>query len=261
MEVLGIHPGQIEVFILVFARIASIIMLVPVFGSEDVPLAAKAGLSLLLAVLVFPNVSTSYAGPMSFALPQFTVAFLKEIFIGICIGYTATFLFVSVQFAGLLIDRQMGFEMVRAVDPTTQEEVTFSGQFQMIVFTIIFLVINAHYFLILAIQKSFELIPLLGAKLPAETISFFMSGLVGNVFEISIRLAAPVFIVLFITTLGLGVVARTVPQINVFFVGLPIQITVGIVTFIIALPILATIFRAMTQQMIEDVWKILYILA
>mgnify|MGYP000638226547 CR=1 FL=1 len=261
MEFAGISAGQIELFILVFARVASLIALLPVFGSEDIPLQAKAGISFFLAVMVFSPATVAYAGQAAFSLPLFIFAFVKEVFIGIVIGFAASFLFVTVQFAGLLIDRQMGFELVRVIDPTTQEEITFSGQFQMIVFTLIFLLVNGHYFLILAIQKSFELIPLLGVKVPAGELAQFMSGMVAHVFELAIRLSAPVFIVLFITTLGLGVIARTVPQINVFFVGLPLKIGVGVISLILALPLIATMFRALAQQLLEDVWKLLYLLA
>jgi flagellar biosynthetic protein FliR len=261
MEFLGISSTQIQLFILVFARVATMIAMLPVFGSEDIPLAAKAALSFYLAMAVFPVALSAYSGPQSLTVASFIFALTKEVFIGIVIGFASSFLFIMVQFAGFLIDRQMGLEMIQVIDPTTQEEITFTGQFQTIIFTIVFLVTNAHYFLILAIIKSFDIIPLLGVSVPADRIASYLTGMTASVFEIAIRLSAPVFVVLFISTITLGVIARTVPQINVFFVGLPMKITVGILTMAIALPVLVNIFRTMVDNMVQDIWKLLYLMA
>jgi flagellar biosynthetic protein FliR len=261
MEFLGIGSGQIELFILVFARIATMIAMLPVFGSEDIPVFAKAALAFYLALAVFPSATGAYPGPETFSFAPFLLAFIKEVFIGIVIGFASSFLFIIVQFAGLLIDRQMGLEMVSVFDPATQEEITFTGQFQTILFTIIFLLINAHYFLILAIIKSFQLIPLLGVSVPADRIAMHLSQMTASIFEVAFRLSSPVFVVLFISTIMLGVIARTVPQINVFFVGLPMKISVGIITIAITLPVLVNMFRGMIDRMMQDIWTLLYMMA
>jgi len=166
-----------------------------------------------------------------------------------------------VQFAGLLIDRQMGFAMVSMIDPTTEQDVTFSGQFLLVIFTMVFLITNSHYFLVLAMQKSFELIPLLGVGVPSNSLLSYFGAMAGGLFVLSIQLAAPVFVVLVLSSIALGIIARTVPQINIFFVGLPLKIGVGVITIVIALPALSGIFRALTQRLVEDIWKLLYLMA
>ncbi|MBD3390419.1 MAG: flagellar biosynthetic protein FliR [Chitinivibrionales bacterium] len=261
MSVATIDIEHIQMFILVFVRVTAMLSLLPVLGSQNIPVQLKAGFAFLLSVLVFPLATLDYAGQTTLALPLFVVSIIKETFVGIVIGFATTFLFAAVQFAGLLIDRQMGFALVRLVDPTTQQAVTFSGQFQLVLFTMVFLLMNGHYFLILAIQKSFELIPLLGVQVPAGNLAAFFSGMVANVFVLAIRLAAPVFVVLVLSTLGLAVVARTVPQINIFFVGLPLKIGLGIITTFIALPVITNIFKAMTHNLIEDIWRLLHLMA
>jgi flagellar biosynthesis protein FliR len=261
MDFAGIHPDQINVFILVFVRITAIIVMLPVFGTDFLPIQLKAGFSLLLSILVFPFVMAHLHGPVAFSIPLFVLGIAKEVFVGVAIGFASTVLFAVVQFAGMLIDRQSGMSMVELIDPTTEMEVTFTGQFLFLIFMIVFLVTNCHYFLIIAIQKSFEVIPLLGVHIPSDRLAGFLTDMVGNIFGLAIRLSAPVFVVLFLTSLGLAIVARTVPQINVFFVGLPLQISLAIITTMITLPILTTIFRRAVDLMVQDIWKLLYLMA
>ncbi len=252
---------QIQVFLLVFVRVSAIIALLPVFGSPSVPLMLRAGFSFLCAIILFPHVPVNSVSEIAFSLPNFVVMVLRELFVGITIGFASSMLFAAVQFAGRLVDTQMGFAMVQLVDPFTSAATTVTGQLQVLIFSIIFLLINGHYFLLLAVQKSFEIIPLLGGHMPGGSVANLMVTMVGNIFTLGIRLAAPVFSVLVLTSLSLGIVARTVPQINIFFVGLPLKIGLGITTMAIVLPALAMIFRDMVDLLIRDIWKLLYLMA
>ncbi len=261
MNLADLTSEQIQFFLLAFVRITAMVSLLPVFGANSVPIQLKAGFSFLLAMLVFPSLSIAAPAPETLNAPMFVFSIVKEIFVGLVLGYATTFLFAAVQFAGHLIDTQMGFSLVRVIDPFTESQVSTTGQLQILLFTILFLVINGHYFLVLAIQKSFETIPILGASLPAGNLARYFSGLVGNVFSVAIQFAAPVFVVLVLTSLSLGIVARTVPQINIFFVGMPLKIAVGIGTFILVLPALALMFQGVVKAMLEDIWKLLYLMA
>ncbi len=253
---------KIQIFLLVFVRITAIISLLPVFGSSSVPFQLKAGFSFLLAILLFPLLPPVTPDQiLSFLLPNFLFMVVKEVFVGITIGFASTFLFATVQFAGRLLDTQMGFAMVRLMDPFSDAPATVSGQFQVLVFSILFLLINGHYFLLIALQKSFDIIPLLSVNMPSENVADFLISMTADIFTLAIRLAAPVFTVLVLCSLSLGIVARTVPQINIFFVGLPMKIGVGIITLTIVLPSLAAIFKTMVENIIRDLWKLLYLMA
>ncbi len=251
---------QILTFILAFVRITVMIGLLPIFSSRNIPVQLKAGFSFLLAIILFPFVQIDLESTFNFTIPIFVFMMIKEVFIGITIGFAASLLFAAVQFAGRLIDRQMGFALVQLVDPFTDAASTVSGQFQIIIFTIIFLLINGHYFLILAIQKSFDVIPIFHAQMPSGKMAAFLTTMVADIFVLAVKLSAPVFTVLLLTTVSLGVVARTVPQINIFFVGLPLKIGVGVITLIIALPALSLIFQGMVDALMRDIWKLLYLM-
>ena len=257
----NITSEQVQVFLLLFVRVLAMVSLLPFLGSQSVPVQLKAGFSFMIAIILYPNVPVLAAQELVLNIPTFVFMVVKEIFVGITIGFATTLLFSAVQFAGRLVDTQMGFALVQIVDPFSNTEATVTGQFQILIYSIIFLLVNGHYFLLLAVQKSFELIPLFGAQIPGSDVAGYLASMVANIFLLAVRLAAPVFAVLVLTSLSLGIVARTVPQINVFFVGLPLKIGLGVVTLAIVLPGLAILFRSMVENLITDIWRLLYLLA
>ena len=113
----------------------------------------------------------------------------------------------------------------------------------------------------MAIEKSFEVIPLLGVARPLGKLAAFLTQQTGNIFVIAFKMSAPVFVTLMITQVSLGVVARTVPQINVFFVGIPLNIAIAFGTAIIVLPDLVVLFKDIFDRLVQDIWRLLYMMA
>jgi flagellar biosynthetic protein FliR len=253
----------IEAFLLMFTRIVTIVALLPIFGSSTIPVQLKAGLALILTALVFaPTVGIHPLHiPGGFNGALLIVLMVKEVVVGLAIGYASVFLFAAVNFAARLVDTEMGFAMVDLIDPFSEDTVTAMGQLWIIVFTIFLLLINGHYFFLLAIQKSFELIPILGVHFQAGPIASHFVDMVGNVFVLAIKMSAPIYVALIMTEMALGVVARTVRQINIYFVGLPMKIMIGIGTAVIAFPMLTGLFRKIFEGLLQDIWSILYMMA
>jgi len=264
LSALMISFEHIQYFLLMFVRVMTMVLLLPVFGANYVPAQIKVALALILT-------SALFSVQLTIGLPQidaanlsaglFFLLVIKEAVVGLIIGFASSFLFTAVNFAGRLVDTQMGFGFVELTDPMSEESITVIGHFKVILFTILFLLFNGHYFLLLTIQKSFEIIPLLGAVFPADNLVAYFTMLVVNIFILGFKLAAPVFVVLILTMIALGIVARTVPQMNIFFVGLPLKIGLGMITTIIVLPMLASLFRRMSEALIQDIWKLLYMMA
>lgn len=215
----------------------------------------------MIAILVFPFVGIPDAITQDFNIAMFVVSVMKELVIGMTIGYTSLFLMAAVQFAGRLIDTQMGFAMTQVVDPFNNSPTTVAGQFQILIYSIVFLMINGHYFMLIALVKSFEMIPLFGMHMPTESMLEFFITISTRLFFLAFKLAGPVFAVLTLGSLSLGIVARTVPQMNVFFVGIPMKIGVGLMVLGFALPSMTIVFRQMTTILVEDLWKLLYIMS
>jgi flagellar biosynthetic protein FliR len=260
MSFINISIDQIEIFLLVFTRITAILLLMPIFGSDAIPMQLKAGLCLIVAVILFPIVKI--ASPVEpVGLIGFAFLVVKEVFIGLTIGYATTFLFAAVQFAGRILDSEIGFAMVELIDPFSNTMVSATAQLQILLFSVLFLLINGHCFMLLALQKSFEVIPIFGAKLALGGLVTHFIRMGGDIFVLAIKLAAPVFLVLSLTSMALGIIARTVPQINIFFVGLPIKIFLGLGLMAVVLPVLADMFKVIVNGLMEDIWKLLYLMA
>ena len=261
MDLAAITANQIQMFLVIFMRTVTMIALLPVFGSQSVPLQIKAGLAFLISIIIYPAVMHQGGAVFSTGTGPFVLIIVKEAFVGIIIGYCASLLFSVLQFAGYLVDVLTGFSFVELVDPFSDTSVSIFGQFNVLIFTIMFFLFNGHYFLLLAIQKSFEVIPILGVHIPAGKLSSFLITAVGNIFVLGLKFSAPIFVTLLLTQVALAVVARTVPQINVFFVGIPLNIVIALSTAIIVLPGLATMFKKMIDLMMQDIWKLLYLMA
>ncbi len=263
MNGLMVSLDHVQFFLLMFVRVVTMVLLLPVFGNNSIPAQLKVALSLLLTIALF---STQLAAglppaPSNLSTGVFVLLVAKEAMVGLAVGFAASFLFTAVQFAGHLVDTEMGFGFVEMVDPFTDQSVTALGQMQVILFTILFLLFNGHYFLLISIQKSFELIPLMGAHFPGDQMSVHVTGMISDIFVVAFKLSAPIFVTLLLTEIALGVVARTVPQINIFFVGMPLKIFVGMGTTVIVLPMLATLFRRLVEALMQDIWKLLYLMS
>jgi flagellar biosynthetic protein FliR len=232
---MNISLNEIELFILIMARITAIFVLFPLFSSPSIPLPAKVGGSFFVAVLLFPLFSDTVI-----SVPKQTIPFLlmlsKEVLVGLVLGFVALTLFAGIHVAGQLAGMQMGFAIVNAIDPQTQQNVSIIASFQNLIATMIFLSINGHLFLLSGIKKSFEVIPLMGLSYsPALNTQIIKIG--ADIFIVGIKIGAPVITALLLTSVALGIMAKVFPQMNVFFVGLPLKIGLGITVVALSLPL------------------------
>ena len=250
MNLFSLSLPQVQAAILVFIRIGAILIAAPLFGSRNVPLQLKAGLSLVLAMVIFPV--AGFQEVYLTGIPSLITAMVGEVLIGVIIGFTARLIFSAVQLAGQLVGFQMGFGIVNVIDPQTSTQFSIVAQFQNIMTLLIFLALDAHYWFILAISSSFELIPPLGFCFTNSLMEAIVS-LSCGMFVIAAKVAAPVIAVLLFTSVALGLIARTVPQMNIFIVGFPIKLAIGLLGVGFSLPLLSVMLRNLFQKMGEDI--------
>ncbi len=241
LNVFGLSTAQFETMLLVIVRVSAMLALVPIFSQTQVPHLVRFGLAFLLAFVIARTVPVM--APLG-GLGDLTVAILAQVFVGVVFGFVAFLLFTGIQFAGEIIDVQIGFAVVNIINPITSQNVTVIGEFQLALATLLYLAADAHHALIAGIAGSFQLVPLPFAGAPelvaGDVMRFFAQSLF-IVFEI----AAPVAIALFLVNVMLGLMARVAPQMNVFVVGFPIQITVGLIMLIVSLPLLGAVFPSL----------------
>jgi flagellar biosynthetic protein FliR len=252
-------PAHIEAFILVFLRVSAIIVLMPVFGDLVVPARIKAGLALILAVLIYPSVSI----PEIIANTDNTIlTFVRmggEVLAGAVIGFSARIIFAAVQMAGELMGTQMGVSIANVIDPITSMQVSIIAEFLYLIALLVFLIIDAHHIFIAALSESYKTVPMLGVHF-GGSLAREMLLMTQSMFVTAIKISAPIMAVLMFINVSLGIVARTVPQINVFIVGFPLQIAAGLVFLGLSIPFLVTLLSWDFQGMATDVKKILNLL-
>jgi len=226
---------QAQTFFLIFLRVSAILITIPVLGDASVPVRVKAGLALLIAMLLFPVVQVQ-ASKAGFDLFSIFLRMAGEIFIGVVIGFTARLIFAGIQLAGQLIGFQMGFAIVSVIDPSNSMEVSVIAQFQYLIALLLFLYMDGHHVFLYAIADSFRVLPPLDFRITGPLLDALLH-MVGNMFVVAIKTGAPIVAILFFLSIGMGLIARTVPQINIFIVGFPLQIAIGLIGFGLTLPL------------------------
>lgn len=227
---------NVSLFLLIFSRWAGMIMLAPVFGARGVPNMVKIGLTAGLSIIMYPLIQASNP-QIPDALLLYAALVIKEVLVGLVIGLLSYFITAVIQGAGQLIDLQMGFSMGGEIDPFYGVQSAMMGNFQIILAIMLLLATNAHYYLIAAMVKSYAYIPLNPAGL---TIGLdFIVNLISSVFSLSIQLALPVMGAMLIADIGVGLLSRAVPQLNIFSVIFPVKIIMGFVILMLSVPFFA----------------------
>ena len=231
-EIIQNHWG---IFLLILTRTSGIFILAPFLGSMNIPMYIRAGSAFAFAVVLFPVISAGQMVSLPESLIGFTAAILMELFVGWLIGFVGYLAFSSIHFAGSLIDMQIGFSVANVIDPTSGQHVPLVGSFLYNLALIIFLVTNSHHVVIAALFKSFEMIPINGVSVDLS-LTNIITNFVAGIFVSGLKIALPVLFAVLLTDVGLGILARTMPQMNIFVVGIPAKIVIGLVVLSIALP-------------------------
>ena len=246
--------SQLQIFLLVFIRMASVFMTAPLFGSRNVPVMTKVGFAFLVAFIIYPVLDHSVILPTHAMTYGFYM--VNQIIVGVIIGYASYMIFAAIQLSGQIIDLQMGFGIVNVIDPMSNTQVSIIGQFQFILGVLIFLSINGHHVLFQAMTDSFRIVPLTRVGVTEETATK-LADLFFNMIVIAFKIAGPATLALFLTNVTLGFIARTIPQMNVFLVGLPLNILVGLAAVMVSLPIIVNMFNSLLTDMWNDIYYLM----
>jgi flagellar biosynthetic protein FliR len=220
-------------FLLVLARLGGLVLAAPVFGHALVPVRVRAALAGVLAVVLTPAITPAH--PLPTTLWGLAGAAAVETALGALIGFVAQLVFAGVALGGQLAGIQMGFGLANLVDPSTHAQVTIIAEWEQFVALVVFLVLDVHHLLLQAVLASFRVAPPGGVVLAGAGLQTVFD-IAGDVFGVGVRIAAPVLIVLLMTNAALGVLARTIPQLNVFVVGFSVNVGVGLVVLGASLP-------------------------
>lgn len=243
---------EIQMVCLVLCRIFSFIATAPLFSQKGFPTAAKLVLGGSLTVAAVPLVSQ----PQTFGLVIFMLVVLKETLLGLAMGYLSQLVFQAVIMAGSLIDFQNGFSMGQAYDRTMEVSSSQYGRVYYWLAIAVFFAANLHLRLFRAVLESFKLVPLGSATLTAGTIKGVVI-LTGKTLTLAFDVAAPLIIAVMVIDIVLGILSRSVPQMNVLMVSLSLKSTVGLLIFLLLLPNVLDLLGQVIPQSVEYLLKFL----
>lgn len=226
----------------------------PVFGHGAVPVRVKIFVSILLAYALVGLIPQPL--PPHITEPaMLMVAVIIEVLTGVVIGFAAQFIFWTIQFAGEVIGYQMGLTMAKVFNPLEGSHSNPVGRALSLTFMIVFLVLNGHHHILQALMASFEVVPLAGAHLASG--GPLLLKWTGTLFISALRIAAPFMTTIFLVDLALGVFARVAPQADLFSMGFPLKILIGMGMVIIFMQNFIPIIPEMTAQVLSDVLEMI----
>ena len=216
-------------FMLVVFRMAGIFMISPMFGSNLIPVRVKALLSVVLAFCVYPMLPPQPVVHLSLMTLPITLG--SEMLIGLVIGFGASLPLIAMQLGGLMMGQQLGLGFAQVVNPEYGENTDVFGQMLFLTALTVFILLNGHHALLTTLVHSFSSVPL-GGYMPGADVVQMITGLLAAMFELAVRVAAPLLCLVFLETVAMGFIARTVPQLNILSLGFPLRIIIGLMLVI-----------------------------
>ena len=248
MEILNIiDPIEFRTYALVLIRISIVLFLFPIFSSNVFPRRLKMGFALVASLLFYTVVDLDLNQfPMS--VPATGLLIIAETLIGLTLGLCIRIFLGSVQLAGQVIGFQMGFAMINVVDPQTGANVSIMDQIGYWVCVVVFLLLNGHHIIFLAVIDSFELVPI-GFFMFQEAMMIKILDLAAQLFFLAVKIGAPVIASLTFVSVGFGLMAKFSPQMNVMIVAFPLKIMAGLLLFGLVIQIILIVTQAYLKEL------------
>ncbi len=226
---ISLLPALGAAFMLVFARIGAMVMLLPGFGEGFIPVRVKLAIALLLTLIILPLHRAAYHVDMQSVAPL-AVLLVHEIIIGVVLGATARVTLAALHVAGSIIAQQLGLGFVTSVDPTQGQQGALMGNFLTLLGIALLFATDTHYLVVAALNDSYKIFSP-GELMLSGDVAALATRAFSGAFKIGLQLSAPFLVFGLVFNIGLGVLARLMPQMQVYFVGVPLSILIGFMIF------------------------------
>lgn len=237
-----------------FVRILAFISTEPVLGNRSVPFRVKIGVSLLIALLVAPAVSTPASIEVVSGFGLLILA--QQILVGVAMGFTARIVIAAAEMAGQMAGLQMGLGFAVFFDPDNSGQVPVVAQFYGLIATLTLLATNGHHLILQALAESFRVLPITAEPLSAvgfRTVVYWGT----KIFEMGVMMSLPIVGALLVANVGLGILTRAAPQLNIFAVGFPVTLSLGFLMLYFSLPLIVPMIDSLAQEGIAVIMRIL----
>lgn len=255
----GILITHFMIFLFVFVRITAVLTTAPLFSNKAFPILAKLGLSLILSYLIFVFMSKDYIH-LEISIWFIVINVIKEIITGALIGFSVNLVFYAISFAGTLIGFDIGLGMAQIFNPSEEISNNVLGEYLYILAILVLIIINGHHYIIRAITYSFTIIPL-GHYTINERVYEFIIKMGASVFVLAVKIASPILVSFFLIHLAEGILARIIPQMQVFFVTYPLKIALGLGLLIVSIPLYLYMIKNLLSSYEDKLYQLIQLMS
>ena len=257
-NILNFDTNLYLTFFLVLLRVSGIFITAPVISSSSIPRPVRIYFTLICSLIVY-NLIPHNLSLEHFSTPAYFLLIIKELMIGLLLGMIPKAIFAMIDFAGTIVGFQMGFSIANVVDPQADTQVSIIAAFEGLLATFLFVSLDGHHIFFEALAVSYNKVPVGAFLFSAGKIDFLLR-MVSDIFIIGVKLGAPLIVPLLFVNVILGFMARSIPQLNVFVIGFPLTIGVGLILLYFGVPYLIFAFTKLIQTMGEQVMGLLAVM-
>lgn len=256
MEWLGqIDTGRFLLFTLVLVRVSALVVTAPIYGGSDVPPQVRALLAFALAVLVFPS-QWGASTPRADGLVDYLILAGGEVLVGLCLGLGVTILFSGIHLAGETVGRMGGLMVADIFDPTLETNVPLLSRLMFLVTLAVFVCVGGHRIVMAGLLDTFQTIPP-GSGPPAGSVAGALVAILSQSFALGVRAALPAVTALLLATVVMGLIGRTLPQLNILLIGFSLNSMLMFAAVALTLGAAVWVFQEQLQWAVEVVLEAL----
>lgn len=244
--------------IMIFLRIGAMFLFAPLYNSNTIPTLVRLSLAIIITYIVFFNI-TPYPFKEDDNVIYLFIFGMKEVLVGIVMGFSLNIVFQGISFAGLLVGRDMGLAMSSMFDPVSGDDGNIVATLLSMASVVVFILINGHHFVVESLSYSFKVIPLGGFAITESAYDLLVK-LTGSIFILAVKISAPIIVAFFLVHIASGIISRVSPSFQVFFVLLPLKIGLGIFILILVMPLYIYLFRDLIYQYEDKLFEIVKVL-
>ncbi len=252
---INIPVGDFVIVLLIFLRIAAAFFASPIYSHKSIPNLVKVFLALLIAYIIFLTINKSTI-VVEFTLGWLFANAVKEIITGLILGYMLNFVFYGIQFAGSIIGLNMELSMAETLNPIDGTSTNEIGQVLFMAALLLFFLINGHHYIISALVYSFSIVHL-GVFTINESVYHLLIKYSADVFIIAVKIASPIMVSYFLIYLAEGIIAKVIPQMQVFFVVQPLVVGLGFILLVALAPVYLYVIKYLLKGYEDNLMSIM----
>lgn len=242
-----------------FIRILALLSAAPVFSATQVPIQVRVGLALLISVAIAPALPPMPA--VHFLSGEGFILLIQQILIGTALGFAVTVIFSAIQFAGSVISLQMGLGFSSFFDPTTGVQVPTLSNFLNLLVLLLFMAMDGQLLVLATLMRSFTLLPVTATLSLNPSAWHFLVEEGAIIFSLGLAISAPVLGTLVLVNIALGVLGKLAPQLNIFVIGFPILLGLGILALDVFMPAMTMIVRHLLNLSMDTAGQAMFLAA